>query len=209
MQTAIQQHGQTTQQSGSNRIIEQQKQKQGPINGTGRQIQVRQVETTKVTRAATAHRIVVTQQQLTIAAMHHQVRRVIIPLMGIHIIPSMRTIIPITRARTPDSIAPKDGSNPAMNALSINPSAQIHATYSGARRSVIGKARIPIAIPASRSPNVRQNPHHAIGTPIQQQDSTACSIPQYRAYTAVMSRSMQPHATIQRVIIGIVIISLP
>ena len=76
----------------------------------------------------------------------HQAGRDTIPLMGIHIIPSIKTIIPITRAGIAENNASAHGSNPVMNALAINPSEQIHATYSGARRSVIGRARIPIMI---------------------------------------------------------------
>ena len=109
--------------------------------------------------------------------------------MGIHITPSVKTIIPITRASTAEKSARKVGSNPAMNALSINPSAQIHATYSGARRNVIGRTRIPITIQADISANVQRNPGHAIHTPITYMDSVNCMNPQIRANIQVMSRS--------------------
>ena len=58
-----------------------------------------------------------------------QARRDTIPLMGIHIIPSMRTVAPIGRARQkPVKGVKQNGPNPTMNALSINPSEHIHAT---------------------------------------------------------------------------------
>jgi len=119
----------------------------------------------------------------------HQAGKDTIPLMGIHIIPSMKTIIPIIRAGQHEKNARKNGSNPAMNALSINPSEQIHATYSGARRSVIGRIRIPIMIQASISNNVKRNPGHAINIPITRKDSSHCIAPQHRANITVMSRS--------------------
>ena len=101
----------------------------------------------------------------------------------------MRDIIHIITAGVTDQPTQKNGINPAVNALSINPSEQIHATYSGARKSVIGRARIPIAIQASMSNNVRQNPGHAINIPIIARDKTACIIPQTRANKATVTRS--------------------
>jgi len=101
----------------------------------------------------------------------------------------MRDIIPINIASAIVTHTQKNGSNPTVNALSINPSEQIHETYSGARRSVIGKARIPIAIQASMSNNVQQNPGHAIHTPIISMDRRYCITPQTRANKATVTRS--------------------
>ena len=120
----------------------------------------------------------------------HQGRKDIIPAIGMHMIPATKNIIPIRRPANPDRTANQNGSNPAANALSINPSEQIHATYSGAERSVIGKARIPTVIQASMSPNVQQNPGHAISSPIMKRDSTNCITPQSRANKAAVNRSV-------------------
>ena len=107
-------------------------------------------------------------EQHTINMQQHPAERDIIPAIGIDIIPPTRDVIPTHIAGSSIATGPATGNNPIVNAPSAIPSVQIHPIYSGAKRSVIGKARIPIMIHASISDNVRKNPGHAINSPIMQ-----------------------------------------
>ena len=147
---------------------------------------------TKIRAHRTVQQVIaqhINTQGESIDMQQHQAGRVIIPAIGINIIPLTRNEIYTHKARTCITHIPTHGSNPPVNTLSTNQSEQIHATYSGAKRSVIGRARIPIATHASMSPNVQQNPGHAINIPITAQDKTTCIIPQARANKVPVTRS--------------------